>query len=415
MPDKKAYNKPSTGYDITVKIADLDYSNDLTSVRIVSSVVAPYQIVSLNMSLDQSDIILEKVYGKEPIKLIIKYIGRGSIKVASEQVEMELIHLSSNSQAGIKQSALTSNKQKELINVSFMTVPRKPFKTVTTLVNDVVLNQAPKDVITQLVSQNTDCQLQYDSDDINTEKIEQLIIPPTPLYKVIQYLDDHFGLFNGASNVGFCQYDNKLYIMNLSKRIQKNQVFTIYHLALDSKDSSDVISKCTDGKNFYSYTDMISKYIGNQKFAAMSKNIKNIVKPKDKLFHTIEQNLEDVCKKFGVNMKNPDLNKDSILDSRETYKTTAAGNETSETYANAKISRQIISLATLTIALEKNLPILNLVKVGEPVNIITQTVDYVDLSGKYLLKASDLTFSRAEVRDWLSTARLTLCRTNKTI
>lgn len=416
MPEKKVLNKPSSGYNVIIKIADLDYSNDVSNIRIVSSITAPYQIVTITMQLDQSDVILEKVYGKEPIKMTIGYTGRGLSQLPmNEQLDMELIHLASNSQAGVKQSNVGNTQQKELTNVTFITVPRKPFKTVTTLVNDIFLEKTPKDIISQLVSQNTDCQLVYDSDDINSEPIEQLIVPPTPLYKVIQYLDDNFGLFQGASNIGFCQYDNKLQIMNLTKRIQKAQAFTIYHLALDDAGSSKVIEKCTDGKNFYSYSDMVSKYSGNQKFAAMSKNIKNIVKPKDKLFHTIEQDLESVCSKFGVIMKNPDMNKDSILDTRETYKTTSAGNETSDVYANSKISRAIISLATVTISLEKNLPVINLLKVGEPTNLITKTIEYVDLSGKYLLKASDIIFNKSSARDWMSNARITLCRTNKTI
>jgi hypothetical protein len=266
-----------------------------------------------------------------------------------------------------------------------------------------------------LVSKNTDCQLVYDSDDLNTDPIEQLIIPPTPLYNTIRYIDDNFGLFKGASNIGFCQYDNKLNIMNLTKRITKGQTFTIYQLSADGEDTSQIIQKCSDGKNFYSYSNLVSKYSGNAKFASIAKNIKNIVKPKDKLFHTIEQNLEDVCIKYGLNMKNPDLNKDSILDSRETYKTTSAGNEISDNYANSKVARTIISLATIIVTLEKDLPIINLLKVGEPVNLITKTMDYLDLSGKYLLKSSDLIFSKSSVRDWMSYARLTLCRTNKTI
>jgi len=414
MPDKKAYNSPSTGYSITVKIADLDYSNDLLNVRIISSLIGAYQIVTFDMLLDQSDVILEKIYGKEPIKMTIKFVGRGTVHLNTEQVEFELIHLSSHSQAGMKKSN-PLNTQKELSRVSFVTVPRKPFKTITTLVNDVFIAQTPKSIISELVSKNTDCQLVYDSDDLNTDTIEQLIIPPTPLYNTIRYIDDNYGLFKGASNIGFCQYDNKLNIMNLTKRITKTQTFTVYHLSSDSADTSKIIEECNDGKKFYSYTDLVSKYSGNSRFATLSKVINNIVKPKDKLFHNVKQDLSTVCNTFGLSTKNNNLYNDSILDTRETYKTTSAGNETSEHYANAKMARQIIGLATIGITLEKDLPILNLLKVGEPVNLITKTIDYVDLSGKYLLKSSDLYFSKSNVKDWMAYAKLNLCRTNKTI
>ena len=51
--------------------------------------------------------------------------------------------------------------------------------------------------------------------------------------------------------------------------------------------------------------------------------------------------------------------------------------------------------------------------VGEPVKVVTKTLEYVDLSGKYILKSSEINLNRG--KDWQSTARVNLMRTNKTI
>ena len=414
MPEIKRRNIPDTGYDIQVKIGNLDYSNDLISLRIVSSLASSYQIVTLEMILDQTDIIFERIFGKEPINLTIRYLGRGSETQITEEIKMELIHLRSDSKMSIRNTQAKEDN-KLLERVTFITVPRNAFKTSSTLINAIYLNKTCKEIIDDIISKNTKAKLNIDNDNLNNNKIEQIIIPPMPLNKVIRYLDNNFGIFNGASNSGFCQYDNTFNIYNLSKRITKSQIFNIYQLATDNEENKDIINKCIDGENFYSFDSLINTYSGNTKLASLSKKINHIVKPNDRLYHIITQDLEKVCSDFGANIKNKEIFIDPILNERETYKITKTGNETSDVFANSKIARSIIGLSSVLVNLEKNLPILNLMKIGEPVNLKTGTLEYIDLSGKYILKSSDLSFSREDVRNWMSFAKLILIRTNKTL
>jgi hypothetical protein len=74
MPEPKRVFTPTRGYDIQLKIKELDYTNDLRSVRIVSAINTAYQIVTMSISLDPNDLILEDVMGKEPLKLSIKRV-----------------------------------------------------------------------------------------------------------------------------------------------------------------------------------------------------------------------------------------------------------------------------------------------------------------------------------------------------
>lgn len=413
MPEKKLSNTPTRDFKITLKIKDLDYTNDLRSVRIVSAINAPYQIITLAISLDPNDVILEDVMGKEPLKLSIKMLGKQIEKLPLESIEMELQYVKSDAQAQTKPQITegVSSKDRTLINI--ITVCKKPFKTMTSIVNDVLENKTPKQIIEELLKK-TDAELIYDSDGENNSAVDQICLPPTTLFNTIKYLDNNFGLFEGASNLGFCQYDNKVYIQNLTARMNKKQVFTIYHLALDSEKNTEIVKKCNDGKRFYTYGALKNQYSGTSKFAVLAKKINHIVKPKDKLFRVIEQKIDEVCLKFGAIAKQPEIIVDKNLEDRESYNIQHSGNDDSDTFANASIARDIIGLSTVQFALEKNIYLLNLVKVGEPVKLKSGVLEYTPLTGKYILKSSDIKFSR-EAADWVSSCIITLCRTNQYI
>jgi hypothetical protein len=105
---------------------------------------------------------------------------------------------------------------------------------------------------------------------------------------------------------------------------------------------------------------------------------------------------------------------ESNLDTREVYNIFHSGNDSSNKFANSIMARQIIDLSTVQIGLEKSLPLINLLKVGEPVKLRCGTLEYIPLSGKYILKSSDINFTR-ETADWVSSCVVTLCRTNQYI
>lgn len=418
MPEKVKDKvlSPTRGYDIKLTIKDLDYSNDLKSVRIVSAVNTAYQIIQLNLSLDPNDIILDDVMGKEPIKLSIKLLDRDTKKLPKEDIELELQYVSSDNKMNPKsQMSEGTNKgmNKERNPIDILTICRKPFKTMTTMVNDIFMEKTPRQIIEELIS-NTGAELKYDDDGENKDKIDQIILPPNTLYKSIKYLDDNFGLFDGACNLGFCQYTNKVYIQNLTAKMNKSQAFTIYQLAGDNPNNKKIIDLCGDGKKFYTYGTLDNEYTGSAKLAAKAKKINHIVKPKDKLYRVIQQNYDDICSKFGAMFKNKQMKNDSNLDERETYKINSSGNDSSDTYANAKTAREIIGLSTVKISLEKDLPILRLMRVGECVKLKTGTLEYIPLSGKYILKSSDILFSR-DAAYWNAGCEIVLMRTNQYI
>lgn len=425
-PDKGATFVPLETYEIRVIIGSgltaLDYTSDLILARLTSSLSTGYQIMDLVFEIDPNDIIANELYGQDEIKLSITLMRETGI--IGPRIDLELMMIQSDFQLNEKATESTG-KQKDRGLLAVRTVVRPAFKVLNTLVNEVFIGSTLGTIISSLAS-DAGAALKFDLDGQNTTVIDQVCIPPMTFYKAIKehdranpeffdgYLDQRFGLFDGVPGV-FCQYDKTVYIKNLTRNMMyKSPKITIYQMSIDaSKEKVDeVIQKSTDGNTFYTYSLIDTDYGANAKFAVLGSNIKHIVKPKDTLSYTITQNLEDVAKTYGLIHQNKLIKRD-IATYRTKYYNEDTGYEKESTIFNSRFGRQMADLSTISIQLERNLPLANLLQVGEPVNYKPMTVEYQDLGGKYILWSSVIEFTRPNI--WQSVATLNLVRTNKTI
>jgi hypothetical protein len=401
----------SRGYDIQLVIKDYDYTSELFGVRVISSVTAPYQIVTLDILIDPEEILKENVFSKDPLKLSIRLEGRGTEKITLERLDMELMYLKTSYNAAPQvRDSMTSQRDRSLFRI--ITVPRKPFKTITTLVNDVFIGQPMREIIQTLVGK-TDASLNFTSTGVNTEPIDQIVIPPTTLYKAILYLDETFGIFDGMLEV-HCNLNNDLHVHNLSKEINKDQTFGIFQIPLDvtKEEMNEIFKQCNDGKNFYTYAPLKSDFSGNTKFSLLAKQTKHLTKPKDELYNIIDKNLDDVTSEYGIVYKYDKVLTDPITN-RTKYYVDHLGYQNNETFINARLSKYLSNITTVSVEIEKNLRILNLLNVGEPVKLMTKNFQYVNLAGKYILKNSDISFTKSG--EWFPTCKIDLFRSNNTI
>ena len=295
------------------------------------------------------------------------------------------------------------------------------------MVNDVFIGANLRSIITSLVS-DANSTVEYDSDGENTTPIDQVCIPPTTLYKIIKehdrmsndifdgFLDQRFGLFNGTPGV-FCQYDNKIYIKNLTAKMSKNQTFTMYHLAsdVDKPTLERIYSEVNDlNTSYYTYDFIDTDYSGNARFATIASNLNHIVKPRNTLYSIITQDLKNVGTNYSLTYKTntiPRFPIDSNVE-RTRYFNQDTGYETESILFNSRFGRSLADLSALSLNLERNLPVLPLINVGECVKYKPLTLEYQDLEGKYILWSSTITFGRMGT-DWQTTCRVNLVRTNK--
>jgi len=400
---------PTRGWDFQLIIKNRDYSADIFRVRIVSSITVPYQTIFFDVFIDQNDIILDKMYGQDKIKLQVRLLEQNSA-MPKEEIDFELMYVTSDYPLTMKKQK-SEGVEKDRVPVSFVTVPRAAFKSATSIVNKIYLKKTAKEIVEDIVKTFTNAKIEHDTDGVNPLVIDQVIIPPKPLMKSIRYIDETFGIFSGPV-VQFIDKDNKLFVINLNKKFDKNQTFTVYQLALDAVDD-DIIDKCSDGKNFYTYSDFKSHYSGNSKFTTLGKQQHYIVKPRDSLSYTINHDVTKIMADNGLIFKNPKPYIDNVIDDRHRVYNNHTGYDYDEVFAIAGMTPSLSNMAGLSIDLEKNLPIMRLMEVGRTVKVNSGNQEMVDLTGKYILKSSDLVFHREG--EWQSTAKINLIRSNKTI
>lgn len=400
------------GYDLQLVIKNRDFTPEIFSIRIVSSISAPYQVVTIDLFVNPELILKEEIFSKDPLKLSIRFEGHAEEKFLIDQQDMDLMYLKTVHRVVPQVQRGSQNSQKDRSIVRIITVPRKPFKTITTLVNDVYIGKTVRDIIQDLVTK-TDATLSFTATGANSEPIDQVVIPPTTLYKAIVYLDETFGIFDGMAEI-HCALNNEMQVHNLSTEINKDQTFGIYQLPLDitTNDFREIAGLCMDGKNFYTYSPLKSEMASNSKFSFLAKQTKHIVKPKDSLYSIIDKDLDEVTSDYSISYRSDKVSTDSVTN-RIKYYTDHLGYQENQTFINARLAKNLSNISTVSLSIEKNLKALKLLNVGEPVKLITKTPEYTNIDGKYILRSSDINFTKAG--EWFPTCNIVLFRTTNTV
>lgn len=407
--DKSRYNEPSRTYEFVFKVGKKDITNDVYKVTILTSIDVPYQTFIIELLIDANDLIVEEIYGQKPLELTCTLLATQAFP--QETTKFELMYLSSEMPLNIKVD-LPQGKQKDRVPIVITAVAKKAYKTMNYFINEIIQAKKIPDIIQTLVSK-TGATLKLDSYGQNKSILDQVLVPPSTLYKSLEYINRTFGIFDGMPAI-FCSYDNTVYVKNLARKMKDSQAFTVYQLSLDT-DNSKTIKKCSDGKNFYTIRNIDTTYRGNSIFAVLAPKLTFVVKPRDRLAYNIDINLETFAKNHGLISKSDKIfyDKTSISeDSRVTVYKDHTGYDLTQTFINANLTKDIGHITEASVVLEQSLRILNLMNVGESVEIISPTAETTKVIGRYILRRTELSFSKA--RDWSSSALLTLIRTNRT-
>ncbi len=400
---------PDVTYDFTLRVAEQDYSTDLVRVEIRSTVSAPYQHIFLDIFMDPRDVLSEQLFGQQEMKLIIRLKGKLPEGI-EDQVEFKLMYIDTEADYAPAQRSYLSDQWERTIT-RFKTVCVEPYKTMSTMINAVYLNETPANIIGDLIS-GTSSTPDYDLTDQSKLVIDQLIVPPTTLYNVINYIDRTYGVFNGAMGL-HTTFDNVIKIQNLSRKPRSAQEISLYLIATDNPDEKKIFES-EDPKVFYSRKAVTNSYKGNAVFSVLAPSIVYIVKPRNQLAGFLGIDLESFSKDYGViEPNNPRIyyNRDTIdREKRIGYEKDQTGYDIDQTFINANLSQNILDMASTIAEVEGNLPVLNLMAVGEHVKIISHVDDHLKLGGSYILKGSHIQFVKAT--GWESFARIYLTRTN---
>lgn len=415
---------PTRTYDLSIHIRDKDYTQDLVSLTILNSLSSAYPIVTLGFLVDPNDIIINDLFGEDPIKLGITLLGYNAIP--GPKTDFDLMYLKSDFQLTEKDEASRSTQVDRSVLI-ITTVARKAYKVMTSLVNKVYIGTTVSEMINDLAG-DVNATIKLDTDSINSVPIPQVCIPPTTFYKIIKehsrehddifdgFIDQRFGIFDGTPGV-FSDFDGTVYVKNLTSKMTKNQTFTIYQVAspISSEGKASTIDNIIDRvrekeDTFYTYDLINTDYAATAKFATLASTLNHIVKPDKTLSQIVTQTLKAVGTNYSLIHKNPDIPIDSNVE-RIKYYNEDTGNDLETTLFNSRFGRTVADLSTLSMNIEKNLPVLPLLKVGECVKFKPMTLEYAPLDGKYILWSTTIAFVREG--DWATVARINLIRTNK--
>lgn len=403
---------PDMLYDFILRIGEKDYSTDLVRVEIRSTINTPYQHIFLDIFIDSREILINDLFGQQPIKLVIKLIGKEKGGYAPD-LNFDLMFIDVEGDYAPSEQSFETDQEERTVT-RFKTVCLSSYQTMSTMVNEIYFNKKPYDIISNLISKYTFADLKYDTEGRSSLAIDQFLIPPTTIYNVIKYLDRTYGIFEGPVAI-HTSYDNKLMIQNLNKKPNKAQLFTLYLLATNKSAPNEALTPKQAAKTFYTKDAVINSYKGNAVFTIQAPSIKYLVKPRNELIRTIDINLEEFSKKYGIIEKNnPKIfyNKEGIrTDYRIGIEKDQTGYDKDETFIRSNLSQNISDMSMTIATIDGgNLPVLNLMSVGEHVKINSQVNEHMKLSGSYILKGSDIQFIKATA--WESFARLYMTRTN---
>ena len=130
---------PLETYEIKATIGDLDYTGDLITARLRSSLSTGYQVMDLTFSIDPNDVIVEDLYGGAPIKISIALLREKGIE--GERIDLELLLLKGDFQLNEK-TLQSTGKEKDRGYFTIRGVVRPAYKILNTFVNAVFLGSS---------------------------------------------------------------------------------------------------------------------------------------------------------------------------------------------------------------------------------------------------------------------------------
>jgi len=412
---------PTRTYDFELRIEEHDLTNDIAQINIITSIQIPYITVMLSLFLDTNDIILKKIYGQNPIKLIIRHYGETKT-VPDEQIELDLMYVSAEYEFQMKTQIASEITMKNRSPVQITTVCQEPFRIMNTYVNGVYIGKTVREIIGDLLNR-VNATVVYDTSQDNREVIDQVLIPPITLYQALKYLNRTFGLFNGLATF-YCFQDKPksvLFIKNITSKMMSSVVAIIYQLSASGENLKDMdtadLADLGSAQIYYTFQQIESQYKGNTAFTILGPKMIHIVKPRNKLYQRIDINTEEFAKRYGLIYGGKTIYYDTATiepSSRVAFFKDHIGYEDTQTHINANWSEAISNLSSLVVTIERNIFIMPLMKVGEAVRFISKIDNMKDLQGQYILASADIGFARSD-REYAASAKLHLIRTNRTL
>jgi len=279
---------------------DIDYGKYLTSITVMRSPSSPYTVYKLHFDLIQEIVKLAtKAFKSTPtFNLKLDYYFSSNQKIKKRK-DLKLLVMDINSVS--KSVALESGRStsSHLLPLIVYAIPLKAFYNATLTVNKIFEKKPLKSIINE-IGGNADIEFE-ESGTINSDEIDQLIIPPMSLYRSLRYLDYYYSIYKESA--AYCWFtddkESKCKIFCPAKFNKEHiKISTITHRQDNTDDTTgeDVVRWGADGfdKKFYGFSDI--GFRDDRMASAMMSpyNYHFVYKPTDNIYKVHDNTFDDI-------------------------------------------------------------------------------------------------------------------------
>lgn len=417
--DIRRINRRGKNFSVELFSGNQNITKFLKSVQIVHSSTSIWPQIFISMNIDANDLILNDFYGQKTLSLVIYASGEETDLV--ERTILHLLYLESNINL-ITKLEQSLDQQIDRQPTTIATIPIFSSNIMTAFVNDIFEENdsvfTPVDFIENKLAQLGFTDLDIDKRGKNEDTIDQFVIPPMSVRQLIDYMDNYFYFYQGPL-FRFADAFGKFKMWNLHEKIKEDPKVVVYQppsYAKSDKFMNQLFVKTLDGKNFLTRDPIQTIYHGNANILKYGYDVVYTTHPSNNLYHHVVDNMDNIAQNFSV--CDPDGDKQikihPNMKARKKYYHDTSGNDNSN-ILKSRMSEKIQNLSGLRIALRRNVLMTNIFRIGEPIEFIPTTHEYMSYRGKYILESSTYLLNRDETDNWDSVCFLNLSRTNQSL
>ena len=413
-------------YAIECFLGEAEVSMKLEEVTILNSINSPYQTIIIKMKSDAKEMITSDSFGSEGIKL--KFIEMDENEAPGDMVDVELVVIKLD--LSTPKADQFGGEEGVADPLTIIGIPKEPFLAMTKTINKLVDDTkrlTPVEIVESIVAESLPgLNANIIKDNENPEKIFQFMIPPMTFMDVIRYIDgtdpetvskygSGLGMFNGPMFFQ-CRWEEDMFCLwDLSTIIKEPPQYTVYHMAAgaDDKEIMKEVAEAAGDDKFYTHSDLDSKFSGSQDVASSAYKTKFLTKPLDSFSNWVEVDTEDVLKSGGVGDGTREVALPEEVKGRIEYKTTGeVGNGYSDVVYKSKMAKKFSQGFKISFTVDRRIKITKLARVGIPMELKPQVMEYEAIQGKFIVSSSHIVFSKPGGQSWMCAAKIEAFRGN---
>ena len=405
-------------YDIQFHIGDLDYSCNIYKVEMASSTQFIFNAFLIGLLMDPGELLEESTFGQNEAHLTVSLTAHEGI-IEGGQIDLKLIILKMLFPVTPRERSKPGEESFQPRRVILICIPKIPFLTMYTPVNKIIQNNSnltPLDVVELIIKDFLKgTQNKVDRKNENKTSLFQLLIAPTSFVNSVKYIDKKYSLYRGGESFIFCRADdNQLCIWDLRQRFRKDESpeYTVHLLTSGIPEKDEILETPGDEDHFFTFTNIKTRYKGNQKVAQAAFQNTFFTKPLDQLHQVMNISLDSVFKENSLTDNLSELQFDKDLKKLKRFYPNVASVEDSEYMPRKFLANQIKDLSEISFTIDSgDLPFTKLSRVGVKINLEATKDIYATYQGSYIAKRSFIVWTRkTKTQDFQCNALITCMR-----